>query len=648
VNVRSATRLVRKAARKPPHVVLSRLAAEVRTELERVRAPLRGRRFGNAELLAATHEPTIDSLWAAILARPFPFVRSDAELARIEARWPGERERVLAAAQRALAHEVDVLGTGPVSLGDPIDWHRDWKTGRRWPLRYGRRMEYVELDRPTDVKVPWEISRAQWLLPAGQAYALTGDEAFAAGARDVIDDWLRGNPYALGVNWAIAMEPALRVFSWSWLLHACGRSDAWSDPRWRSRFLRGLYLQLDFVDRHIERGEINGNHYTADAAALALGGLVLGVERWADEGWAILCDELPRQVHADGVDFEASTAYHRLVGELFALPALLRQAHGLDVPQQYVDRVSAMGRFTQAYTGPDGLAPLWGDADDGRALPLGGQDVNDHGSLPVLTAALADSSAGGNAEAAWLVGPGRVDERTAEPGSTAFEDGGFFVLRSGGDHVFVDCGPIGLAGRGGHGHNDCLSFEATLDGVRLVRDSGSFVYTASVEWRNRFRSTAFHNTPQIDAQEQNRIDPDLLWTMTEDALPELRAWAPGRFQGAHTGYRRLSQPVTPVRTIELDSVAHRLVVLDEFEGQGEHLVEIPLQLAPGVEAEERLPGELALSPGFTLTWSATGDWSLELGSGWVSAAYGRREEAARLLWRRRGPLRPLRIEIEPA
>ena len=34
------------------------------------------------------------------------------------------------------------------------------------------------------------------------------------------------------------------------------------------------------------------------------------------------------------------------------------------------------------------------------------------------------------------------------------------------DHVLIDAGPVGMAGRGGHGHNDCLAFDAMLDGVR--------------------------------------------------------------------------------------------------------------------------------------------------------------------------------------
>jgi hypothetical protein len=642
MNVRSAVTLGRKALRKPPRAVARRAWTEARTELERFAGPLRGRRFSERALLAENEAATIDGLWEAVLARPYPFVRSGAELAALEQRRPEERVRVLAAAERALKREVDVLGTGPVLLGIPADWHCDWKTGRRWRLRYGRRIEYAELHLPSDVKVPWEISRLQWLLPAGQAYLLTGDDRFAVAARDVIDDWLDGNPYALGVNWAIAMEPAIRTFSLSWLLYACGRSESWSDTAFRSRFLRGLYLHVDFVDRHIERSDVNGNHYTADAAALAMGGLVLGVERWGEAGWRMLVDELPRQVLADGVDFEAATAYHRLVGELFALPALLRRAYGLDVPAEYVDRVEAMGRFTVAYTGPDGRTPIWGDNDDGRALPLGGANVDDHRSLPALAAVLADRPAQGNAEADWLVAA--ADAEAQQPTSAAFGEGGFYVLASGADHVFIDCGPVGLAGRGGHGHNDCLSFAAVLAGTRVIIDSGSYAYTGDPEARNRFRATDAHNTPRVDGAEQNRIT-ESLWMLRDDAKPEPLIVESLRFRGSHTGYLRLTAPVRPIRTIALDPDSHALAVSDRFEGRGDHLVEIPYHFAPELRVTERTSGVVGVGD-FVVRWR--GAWECAIEEAWVSSSYGVRTRTRRLVFRRSGPLMPLLVLVAPA
>lgn len=596
--------MLARAARKPPRVVARRAIAEAQTELERILSPRRGSRFDEPTLLRAAGARSIDDLWERCVRRAPAF---DVE----------PEHDVIAAAEAAVARRVDLLGSGAIELGTPIDWNRDPTTGVRWPNGYSPRMDYVRAG-VADVKLPWEISRVQWLLPAGQAYAQTGDERYAAAARDVLDEWIAANPYAGTVNWAVTMEVALRVLSWSWLLGALGRSESWADPGFRSRFLRSLWLHGDYTRRHLERSDVNGNHFTADAAGLVFAGLLFDRRAWADDGWQLLVGELPRQVYDDGVDFEASAAYHRLVGELFALPMLYRQQLGLVVPEAYRSRLRSMAGVTVALTGPDGLTPLWGDSDDARALPLDGRQPRDHRGLPQLL----------GVEAAH---------------SHAFPGGGVFVLASGDDHIFVDCGPVGLAGRGGHGHNDCLSFEAVLDGQRLITDSGSYVYTASPQERNRFRATAAHNTPRIDGAEQNRI-PESLWQLENDAQPEVRVAKPLRFRGSHTGYLRLAEPVRPVRTITLDPATHTLVVEDEFEGDGVHEIEIPYHFVPGIEPTLG-NGEASLGA-FALRWQ--GDWNTAVEDAWVSPSYGVRVASRRIVFRRSGPLAPLTVTIAPA
>jgi len=355
------------------------------------------------------------------------------------------------------------------------------------------------------------------------------------------------------------------------------------------------------------------------------------------------------------------------VAELFLLPALYRRACALDVPAAYRERLVAMARFSAAYSRPDGSTPLWGDADDARALPLGRQALTDHRYLVGLVGAafdvpeLRDASAGSRGEAFWLLGPAAAESlpNAAMPPrptrSTAFPDGGFYVLRNAADHVFFDCGPVGLAGRGGHGHNDCLAFEAVLDGVHLVTDCGAFLYTASFAERNRFRSTAYHNTPRVDAQEINRIQPDRLWSLENDARPDVRVFEAGaergRLIGAHTGYRRLVPPVTPVRTIELDHASHSLLIHDSFEGSGSHRIEVPLHLASGVAASVRSAGVVELRAGgrcFKLEWEPSRAWALEIGTGRVSPSYGVVRPIVRLLFSREGPLEPpLSVRIAP-
>src|SRR5690606_32156869 len=101
-------------------------------------------------------------------------------------------------------------------------------------------------------------------------------------------------------------------------------------------------------------------------------------QEWLRVGWNLIEDEMPRQVCADGVDFEASSAYHRLVLELYLLAACYRMKCGLGVEEGHRDRLRAMAKFVASYSQPDGQAPRWGDADDARALRFATQSVYDH------------------------------------------------------------------------------------------------------------------------------------------------------------------------------------------------------------------------------------------------------------------------------
>ena len=226
------------------------------------------------------------------------------------------------------------------------------------------------------------------------------------------------------------------------------------------------------------------------------------------------------------------------------------------------------------------------------------------------------------------------------------------MLRGGGDHVFVDCGPVGLAGRGGHGHNDITSVDAVLDGVPLLLDPGTFTYTGSPEWRNRFRSTAAHNAVQVDGEELNRFgEPHHLWSLQDDARPTgATLSAEGRFQtfrGGHTGYRRLADPVDVTRTVQLDLDRHRLLVLDEIEAAAEHELSARFTLPPGatLSVAESAASIRVGGRRFDVRWSG---WRAGAGSGWVSPSYGVKEPAPTLELRARSRSGRLGVAFAPA
>ena len=656
----------RRALRKPPSHLTRRLLAEVQHELDRFTQPRLGRLFDERELLRRTGAHSLDALWERLLTSSFwafdpSLMRSD----QYERACPGDRSRIIEAAERAARHEIDLMGSGPVQLGERIDWHRDYKTGDRWPLGYFRRIDYINRGRPSDIKTAWELSRLQWALPCAQAYVLTSDERYATVLRDILEQWIDANPYAGSVNWGVTMEPAMRIFTWTWMFRACGRSQAWAAPAFRAKFLAGVYLHGLFTEHFLERSDINGNHFTADAAALVIVGSFFrdgqDAPRWLQSGLQDLEREIPLQVHPDGVDFEASTAYHRLVAELFLAASMAATASGRPLSSAYRDRLAGMARFTAAYMRPDNSAPLWGDHDDAMTLPLGPQSIRDHRYLIGLIALhlgdveLLKLAGGPRAEAAWWFGTdaaARLGQVGVEPGSQAFHEGGVYVMRGGGDHVFIDCGPVGLAGRGGHGHNDLLSFEAVLDGVPLVTEGGCYVYTADFASRNRDRATLSHNSPIVDGEEINRfLGPELLWFLLPDArheIVEFTTTASGaRFSGRHDGFQRLPSPVTVERVIELAHDEHCLRVADRFLGTGTHHIEVPLHLHPEVHATTDSPDRVWLASGgrqFELVWSGPG-WSLEIGKGREASSYGYSRAVTRLTWRRSGELAGLEVSI---
>lgn len=662
----SAALRAHRILRKSPSYVAQRLIREADCELDRWLAPIRERRMNSARLLAMGGASSIDALWQKLRSRPFPAVTKPIDATLLDELEPGERDRILALAQRACEHTVDLLGTGPVSLGESINWAHDYRVGMGWPSGFARSIDYVNRERPSDIKVPWEISRLQWLIPAGQAYLLTGDDRYAAAARDLLQDWIVKNPLAYTVNWSCTMEAALRIFTWSWLFHVFAGSASWHDQKFRSDFLASLYLHGDFTRRHIEKADINGNHYTADLAGLVFAGYFFGDmgdgARWREIGWAGLQEEIVKQVFADGVDFEASCAYHRLVLELFLWPALYRQTCGEAVPTPFVERLLAMSRFVAAYSRTDGSSPLWGDADDARTLPFGGQALSDHRYLIGMAALafddryLADRFSGPRAELIWAFGPDKAASlpvaSSVSVSSAAFPQGGIYVMRHHDSHVFIDCGPLGLAGRGGHGHNDALSFEAWLNGAPLIVDRGSFVYTASFDERNAFRATASHNTPCVDGEEFNRFDPQNLWSMQDDARAECKTWrsddSEDVFSGIHHGYERIG--VSVERQITLQKSSGILEIVDRVSGEGNHDVVVPLHLAPGVACALQEGGVRLSSVGqnFDVFWQGAG-WRLAVEPSTVSPSYGVAVSSHRLVWHRTGALlADLKVTIAPA
>jgi hypothetical protein len=536
---------------------------------------------------------------------------------RLETLAADQRRSLLGRADAVCAHRVDLLGSGPVDLGPEIDWHADFKTGTRWPAEHISRIPTVYGD-GSDIKVPWELSRFQHLPLLAAAHRLTGDRRYLDEIGAQLQSWIGANPVEFGPNWACTMDVAIRAANWVAALVICAEAAA-REP-WLHRAVASLLLHGRFIRGHLEYAEIRGNHYLANVAGLlVVAGVFAGGRegrRWAHWGAGELIGEMAHQVRPDGTDHEASIPYHRLVTEMFVCgtQAVDALAPGR-LPDAYRDALDRMLHFASAYTLPRGDAPMVGDNDSGRFLPLDEYGTGYRSHVHLFRQA------------------GR--ERPPVGGHAAFPDGGIWVMRGGELWALVRCGDVGLYGRGCHAHNDALSFELGYGDEPLVVDPGVFVYTPDAAERNRFRSTAWHSTLRIDEQEQNPLRSDVLFVMDDRARAEALAWEPGAdgraaFAGRHRGFTALH-----ARRFEFDGPAGTLTIEDSVHGDAAHVLHWTFPLPPRARAEAITGGARAQIGAVELTIAGDGlEFAVE--DGWYAPVYGVRERAPFVRARRRG------------
>ncbi|MGZ3457175.1 MAG: alginate lyase family protein [Archangium sp.] len=573
----------------------------------------RRERLDEPGLLEAFGAATSEELAArALSARPgeaWCEVGRRASVLEALAALPGAEARALARARAALRGEFDVFGTSVCfGEGQPVDWSRDPVSGHRYPVVP---VERLRLAQPgVDPKSPWVLGRLDCLVALGQGYWVEREEEARGGyARAFVArtlDFLQANPVGQGVHWACAMEVALRAANLAQALVMFADAPEVRRPEFLVPVLQALAEHTAWVEAHLEdHGAVPNNHLVSNYVGLLVAGLLFpelpDAPRQVARAVAGLRAQVVTQVHPEGTSFEGSVPYHRLAVELFTLAFVVARGLGVDLGRRYEARLHRMYAASRAWCSERGLAPQVGDNDSGRVFPFQERDSRDQGYLAPLGAALfgdAELAEGPFPdEAAWLLGMSGLERFRSLPrawpaASVSFPAGGFHVLRGAGAVVTVSAGPQGQRGVGGHSHNDKLSFELHLHGRPVIVDPGTGTYTRQPEVRNAFRSTAAHNTLEVDGVEQAPLEPGRLFALPEAARARVQVFQPGaeldRLTVRHDGYRALPAPVGVERTFVLHKRERALGVTDVLVGVGLHEMKGRLHL-PDREARTRAP-----------------------------------------------------------
>lgn len=557
---------------------------------------------------------------------------------------------VLEWADKTINHEFNYLGSGLVNL-NPIDWHLDFKSGFRWPKgRFYLKNKKIDLTNGADVKVPWELSRCHHLLWLGEAYLLTKDEKYAKEVVDQLEWWIDENPLMYSINWTCAMDVAIRAVNWMYTINMISASTALDEVALK-RIKGSLFEHGWFIFRNLEKWyPYSANHYAANIAGLLYLGQLFKETKEGKKWWHYALKEYFLEVRfhvlPSGAHFERSISYHRLMTELFAYPYFMLQRVKEPVPLDIQLRVEGMFDFTDHYTKHNGMAPQMGDNDDGRLLPFVKRDFRVHDYLLSIGYLgfgkhYESLSADKMVMDTFFLLPEKnvIKESNSQYVSVSVikdhRDAGFVILKKAGLYFIVSntslsCYPdLHRNMLGTHTHADGLSFELSIGKQDFIIDPGSYVYTASADDRNKFRSTDKHNTLTIDGLDQvELLDTDLFSVKGFNEVEKIEI-KENEEEIYVSGIRKWKLPsdlnATHTRKIKLKSETE-IELIDEIRCDSEHNFVWHFYLAPEISPEIIANDKMILrgpeDSVLNVNFSSANDFIFELLGCEISPSYG--------------------------
>lgn len=290
----------------------------------------------------------------------------------------------------------------------PIDWQKDYKSGFRFNSKdsYLHQSQLVQAD-GIDLKIPWELGRLQHLPQLAIFYKNNPDSIeIIREFKCQLLDFIMTNPIGMGVNWSCTMDVGIRAanicLAYNWFKQL--DSHKILDQEFDQIVLNFIYSHGVHTFNNFEYKEgLTSNHYLGNIAGLTYISCYLEnskeIDFWLAYAIQELSKELKKQFFNDGSNFEGSTAYHRLSGEMmvycFSLLHRISNERLISLSKinsknfrikadfnqkkftskeffstSVIDSIYKMAEFTLAYTKPNGEITQVGDNDSGRFFRL--------------------------------------------------------------------------------------------------------------------------------------------------------------------------------------------------------------------------------------------------------------------------------------
>lgn len=309
----------------------------------------------------------------------------------------------------------------------------------------------------------------EWGIALAARWRETNDDRYLDCYKFFVYSWLNACPYMQGDAWH-PYTISLRIMNWlitADLFDGRLQEDGELFPKMRESMYRQYRHLLINQEMHLR-----ANHWWENLKTLVIAAAVFGEQDVLVKISSSLEEQLDEQILPDGVHFERSLMYHKLVLEGLLRVYVVSDQLDFELPENFIPKAKLMLDAIASLERGMGKTPFFNDSADGVAKEC----------VPLVAACE------------------RLLGMKADETKTAFSDAGYYKLYDGDIALMIDAGEPGPTYMLGHAHCDCLSFELSYNNRPVIVNSGTYAYQS--ELRSYFRSTTAHNTCMLDDEEQ--------------------------------------------------------------------------------------------------------------------------------------------------
>lgn len=379
---------------------------------------------------------------------------------------------------------------------------------------------------------------------------------------EIVSRWISSCRPGMEDAWE-AYPTSLRLMNWikAFIDH----------PSLASRSIKvSVAEQFEFLTRNEEK-HLLANHYLKNLIALTWSSYITGHSSFRSYLKRMI-DEVDHQFFEDGGHYERSPSYHCVILEmLLDTLNILGSSLASDAATTRLKTIVVRAlQFLQDIEAPGGLYPLFGDSAFNVAP--GVRELLEYGEALVQARILPT----------WKRDVTRVSHLSSS---------GIFRLSHKDSALFIKTSGVSPSYQPGHTHCDIGSFELFSHDRKIITDAGVYEYAPGLK-RRLCRETRLHNALSVDQEEQHEV-----WG-------EFRIGRRARVNSAveertgqyvvtvtHDGFSHLAGSPIHQRSFTVPDDLAWCEIREELEGRGDHLVEVYLNLAPGLTLV--LDGEVA-------------------------------------------------------